>query len=75
MSRQNLQDPTEAIAWLRDAFPHMRPPANCDMAFVMEMAGAIKTVTGTCETLIAQVHEFKNRIMELEGGKREPGHD
>ena len=70
MSRPNLQDPTEALAFLRDAFPHMRPPANCDVAFMMQFLGAFRTVSDTCETLVAQVHEFKNRIMELEGNGR-----
>ena len=75
MTRPNLQDPTEALAYLRDSLPAMRPPANCDVAFMMQFLGAFRTVSDTCETLIAQVHEFKNRIMELEGAKRESGLD
>ena len=68
MSKQtNLQDPVEAANWLQQAWQSTRPPVNADQTHTLMMAAAIHSVCSSVKTLIGQVHEFRNKITELEG--------
>lgn len=62
----NLQDPAEAAAWLRQAWPQTRPPEGAPQGFTLMFAAAMQTVLETNATLLAELHNAKNKLQEAE---------